>query len=312
VLEMASFVLSALSSLAFVMPADRPDAGIAFFSIPCGPVALAAKALFRLPYVISLRGGDVPGLTPEVSRMHGFLRPLRRAVLNHAIAIVANADGLRQLAEASDPFRVSVIPNGVDTDFFHPAAESAPPGAYPFRIVFTGRFQGQKNLSLLLEQCAALRDHSAVPFELHLVGDGPLRGQLEEQADRLGLGDKIVWHGWTPREQLRAIYQQSHCFVNPSFYEGMPNAVLEAMACGKPIVASCVAGNDAVVQHGITGFLFRLDEPASLRESLRTLIDDPARAQEMGRSGRAWVKRDFSWTRVAAAYAGLFGQKQPA
>lgn len=312
VLEMASFVFSALLSLVFVMPTDRPDAGIAFFSIPCGPVALAAKALFRLPYVISLRGGDVPGLTPEVSRMHGFLRPLRRAVLKHAIAIVANADGLRKLAETSDPFHVSVIPNGVDTDFFHPAADSANAGADPFRIVFTGRFQAQKNIPLLLEQCAALREHSAAPFELHLVGDGPLRTQLHEQADRLGLSERIVWHGWTPREQLRAIYQQSHCFVNPSFYEGMPNAVLEAMACGKPIVASCVAGNDAVVQHGVTGYLFQLDEPASLLQSLRTLIDDPARAQEMGRRGRDWVKRDFSWDRVAAAYAGLFGQKQPA
>lgn len=312
VMEMASFVLSALCSLVFVVPADRPDAGIAFFSIPCGPVALAAKALFRLPYVISLRGGDVPGLTPEVSRMHRFLQPLRRAVLKHAIAIVANADGLRKLAEASDPFRVSVIPNGVDTDFFHPAAESAKSGSYPFRIVFTGRFQGQKNLSLLLEQYAALRDQSTVSLELHLVGDGPLRTELQKQADRLGLSERIVWHGWTPRDRLRAIYQQSHCFVNPSFYEGMPNAVLEAMACGKPIIASCVAGNDAVVQHGVTGFLFPLDEPASLRQSLRTLIDDPARAQEMGRRGRDWVKRDFSWNRVAAAYAGLFGQKQPA
>ncbi len=172
VLEMASFVLSALLSLVFVVPADRPDAGIAFFSIPCGPVALAAKALFRLPYIISLRGGDVPGLTPEVSRIHHFLRPLRRAVLKHAVAIVANADGLRKLAEASDPFRVSVIPNGVDTDFFHPAPEFAKAGANPFRIVFTGRFQAQKNIPLLLEQCAALGEHSAVPFELHLVGTG--------------------------------------------------------------------------------------------------------------------------------------------
>jgi len=307
VLEMASFVLSALLSLVFVVPADRPDAAIAFFSIPCGPVALAAKALFRLPYVISLRGGDVPGLTPEVSRMHRFLGPLRRAVLKHAIAIVANADGLRKLAEASDPFRVSVIPNGVDTDFFHPMPEPAKPGTDPFRIIFTGRFQAQKNLTLLLEQCAALREHSAVPFELHLVGDGPLRTQLQKQADRLGLSQRIVWHGWTPREQLRGIYQQSDCFVNPSFYEGMPNAVLEAMACGKPVIASWVAGNDAVVQHGITGFLFPLDEPTSLRQSLRTLIDNPARAYEMGCMGRDRVKRDFSWERVAAAYVGLFG-----
>jgi len=311
-LEMASFVLSAFFSLPFVMKVDRPNAGIAFFSIPCGPIALMAKTLFGLPYVISLRGGDVPGLTPEVSRIHTLLRPLRHAVLENAIAIVANADGLRKLAETSDPFRVSVIPNGVDTEFFRPITEPMNGSSHPFRIVFTGRFQAQKNVSLLLKECASLRDQSNVQFELHLVGDGPLRLELQAEAAHLGLSDRIVWHGWTPRDQLRGIYQASHCFVNPSFYEGMPNAVLEAMACGKPIVASSVAGNDVIVQHGTTGFLFPLERPDLLRQSLKTLIDDPVRAQEMGWKGRNWVKSDFSWDYVAGAYAQLFGNHQQA
>lgn len=309
VLEMASFVLSALFSLVFVVPADRPDAAIAFFSIPCGPVALAARAFFRLPYVISLRGGDVPGLTPEVGRMHYFLRPLRRAVLKHAIAIVANADGLRKLAEASDPFRVSVIPNGVDTEFFHPAAESPKAGADRFRIVFTGRFQGQKNIPLLLEQCAALREHASVPFELHLVGDGPLRTQLQEQADRLGLSGRIVWHGWTPRDRLRAIYQQSHCFVNPSFYEGMPNAVLEAMACALPVVATNIPGNDALVLPGETGYLFDLQQPDALLGAIKTLMADPVLCSQLGSNGRERVVSKFSWRNVAQGYFELIEQE---
>ncbi len=308
VLEMASFVFSALFSLGFVIPADRPAGAIAFFSIPCGPVALAAKAFFGLPYVISLRGGDVPGLTPEVSRMHDFLRPLRRAVLKNAIAIVANADGLRKLAEASDPFRVSVIPNGVDTEFFHPAAEFAK-AADPFRIVFTGRFQGQKNIPLLLEQCAALREHSPVPFELHLVGDGPLRTQLQEQADRLGLSGRVVWHGWTPRDRLRAIYQQSHCFVNPSFYEGMPNAVLEAMACALPVVATNIPGNDALVLPGETGYLFDLHQPDALLGAIKRLMADPALCSQLGSNGRERVIGKFSWANVAQGYCDLFEQE---
>lgn len=309
VLEMASFVLSALFSLGFVVPADRPDRAIAFFSIPCGPVALAARAFFGLPYVISLRGGDVPGLTPEVSRIHDFLRPLRRAVLKHAIAIVANADGLRKLAEASDPFRVSVIPNGVDTEFFHPATEFAKAGPEPFRIVFTGRFQGQKNIPLLLEQCAALHEQSPVPFELHLVGDGPLRAQLQAQADRLGLSGRIVWHGWTPREELRAIYQHSHCFVNPSFYEGMPNAVLEAMACALPVVATDIPGNDALVLSGETGYLFDLHQPDALLGAIKMLMADPALCSQLGLNGRERVVSKFSWRNVAQGYLELVEQK---
>ena len=304
--EMASFVLSALVSLRSIVAADQPAAGIAFFSIPCGPIALAARILFGLPYVISLRGGDVPGLTPEVHQMHRFLRLIRRIVLKSANAIVANADSLRKLAEKNDPFQVLVIHNGVDTEFFSPMPNSEVAGAQPFRIVFTGRFQAQKNVSLLLDQCAALRVQSDKPFELHLVGDGPLRAELERQVICLGLSDRVIWHGWTPREQLREIYRKSDCFVNPSFYEGMPNAILEAMACGKPIIASCVGGNDAVVQHGCTGFLFPLDKPAALLQFLRTLMEDRVGAQRMGQKGREWAKKAFSWNTAAAAYAGLF------
>ena len=86
----------------------------------------------------------------------------------------------------------------------------------------------------------------------------------------------------------------------------MPNAVLEAMACAKPVVASRIAGHDALVKDGETGFLFSLRDPAALSNALRRLIDDRARAAQMGKNGRQLAERDFSWCRVAAAYADLF------
>jgi len=303
--EMASFVVSALLSLSFVILEDRPEAAIAFFTIPCGPIALVAKTFFGLPYVVSLRGGDVPGLVPEIERTHRILQPVRRASLKCALAIVANANGLRELSEKHDPFPVRVIPNGVDANFFFPA-EQPTAAADSFRIVFTGRCQAQKNIPLLLEECAALRAMSQARFELHLIGDGPLRAELVKQAERLGLADCIIWHGWSGREELRAIYQRSHCFVNPSFYEGMPNAVLEAMACGMPVVASDIPGNDAVVRHAETGLLFTLGKPGALREALLSLLQDRGTALLMGQRGRAQAEQNFSWATVAAHYAALF------
>jgi glycosyltransferase involved in cell wall biosynthesis len=310
ILEMFGFTLSALLALPSVRARYRPEALIAFFSLPSGPVGLAAHFFYGIPYLVSLRGGDVPGLTPEVSWMHKLLSPLRRLVLRNAVAVVANSEGLRDLSRAADPIPVHVIPNGVDTDFFRPSPESWVSAGERFRILFVGRFQAQKNLAVLLEELAALREQRPGKFEIHLVGDGPLRTELKIKANNLRLSDDITWHGWLSRDELSKICRSCHCFVNPSHYEGMPNAVLEAMACAKPIVASAVPGNDAVVQHGLTGFLFPLDDPASLRESLQTLIDDPARAEEMGRLGRAWVTRDFSWERVTAAYLELFERQE--
>lgn len=305
VLEMLSFTVSSLFSLPFLRAEYQPDALIVFFSLPSGPVGAAADLFYRLPYVVSLRGGDVPGLTPEVSWIHKLFNPIRRYILKHSVAVVANSVGLRNLSEATDPTRVQVIPNGVDTEFFLPATSQsrAPRQNGPFRILFVGRFQGQKNLSYLFQQCAQLPSGS---FELHLVGDGPLNSQLRALTKELGIASAIVWHGWLPRPALRDVYQIADCFINPSFYEGMPNVVLEAMACALPVLASNIPGNDVLVLPGETGYLFSLHRPNALLQEIRRLMADPILCSQLGASGRARVVTNFSWRNVALAYLELF------
>ena len=307
VLEMFSFTLSALWALPTVRASQRPDALIAFFSLPSGPVGAAAHLWYKLPYVVSLRGGDVPGLTPEVSWIHRLLAPFRRSILEHAEAVVANSEGLKKLSEVTDRTPVRVIPNGVDTEFFHPNRLEAGSvrSARKFRILFVGRFQSQKNLPYLLEECSRFTPES---FELHLVGDGPLFSLLHDQADQLGISSAITWHGWLPRPALRTVYQSVDCFVNPSLYEGMPNVVLEAMACGLPVVASNIPGNDALVLPGKTGHLFDLHRPGVLFETLAKLRTDPVACSQLGANGRARVVSEFSWRRVAEGYLDLLQQ----
>ena len=309
--EMLSFLLAAARALPRILQQQHYDAAIIFFSFPCGPIGLLAKYLRRVPYVVSLRGGDVPGAEPELATTHKLLQPLRRLILRNSVAVVANSNGLREMSLAADPIPVSVIPNGVDTEFFCPATDNPKSSGAPFRLLYVGRFRSQKNLSYLLKQLADpdLRKEYAGRLKLDLVGEGPMRAELEQCAMKLGLTSEITWHGWLRREQLREMYRRCDCFVNPSVYEGMPNSVLEAMACAKPVIASRVPGNEAVVQSGTTGFLFDLGEPGAFHRCLRSMINDPARAQKMGHAGRYWVEREFSWDRVAAAYAQLFEQR---
>ena len=247
VLEMASFLAAGLMFVPAIIRTHRVEGAIVFFSMPCGPIGLLGRWICGVPYIISLRGGDVPGAEPSLNFLHRVLSPIRRAVLKNSIAIVANSDGLRKMAEIADPFPVRVIPNGVDTEFFIPAHSRPARNESVLRILFVGRFQQQKNLPFLFRQVAQL---PTTTFELHLVGDGPDRKHLEGLARKLGIASAIKWHGWMSPGTLRHVYQSADCLVNASQYEGMPNIVLEAMARGLPVIASRVPGNDELVRDG--------------------------------------------------------------
>jgi glycosyltransferase involved in cell wall biosynthesis len=301
VVEMASFLAAGLMFLPTIFRTHRVDGAIVFFSMPCGPIGLLGRWICGVPYIISLRGGDVPGAEPSLDFLHRFLRPIRRTILKNSIAIVANSNGLRKMAETADPFPVQVIPNGVDTEFFTPPPSKPARNNNVLRILFVGRFRQQKNLPFLFRQLARL---PPTTFELHLVGDGPEKQRLEGLARKLAIASAVTWHGWISPGALPQIYQSADCLVNPSLYEGMSNVVLEAMACGVPVIASRVPGNDELVLDGDTGFLFDLREPAALVSALAQLCDAGLR-RRMGTSARNRAVNFCSWHNVARQYVEL-------
>jgi glycosyltransferase involved in cell wall biosynthesis len=303
IVEMLSFLVSAEIALPFIIRARKIDGIIAFFSLPDGPVGLTGRILCRIPYVVSLRGGDVPGTEWSLTAFHRLLAPLRRIILRQSRAITAPSEGLKKLSEQIDPFPVRVIPNGVDTNIFTPKPVSEKRFSGPFRFLFVGRIRSQKNLGWLFEQLQKLRSGG---WTIDLVGDGPDRAKMEALSRDLGLASVTKWKGWISRDELPAMYRNYDCLVNPSLYEGMPNAVLEAMGSGLPVIASRVAGNIDLVLNGETGYLCDLQSSSEFVGALQQLIDDPARAAQFGAAGRARVSKEFSWDNIAQQYAALF------
>jgi glycosyltransferase involved in cell wall biosynthesis len=304
--EMASFLLAALGKVQQVARERRIEGTIAFFTLPCGPIGWRLKRSLGIPYIISLRGGDVPGLVPELNAAHRLLAPVRRAVLRCAMAVVANSESLARLSQSSDPVPVRVIPNGVDATHFAPGTRAFDAPAEPYAILFVGRLTLQKNLSLVLKTFGRISSERRLRVRLHVVGDGPLRAELERLASEVCASGDVIWHGWLPKRELAALYRTSDVFVNPSLYEGMPNTVLEAMASGLPVVASNIGGNDSLVKHGLTGFLFDFADEAGFGRMLCRLIDDPALGRCMGKAGREKAVSSFSWHAVARQYVELF------
>jgi len=278
----------------------RPDVIVAFFGVPSGAAAWCANIIAGIPYLISLRGGDVPGFRPyDFALYHKLVAPLLRLIWRRSAGLVANSWGLRNLAEAFDSNApINVIPNGVDLLRYAPSKREwdSP------RLLFVGRLVYQKGIDILLE---ALEGIKSRPWELSLVGDGPERETLHTLAKQYGILDRVSFKSWLDGDALLDQFHQANLFVFPSRHEGMPNAILEAMACGLPVIASSIAGNEELVIDGETGLLTHPEDPDALRRSLIELLENSDRRQQMGLASRQRVDAEYSWGQITREYLAL-------
>ncbi len=301
--EMTTFMLGSMYSTWKLSRRWRPDAAMAFFSIPGAPVAWLLKVMTGVPYIVSLRGGDVPGFLPEdLQGYHRLTTPLIRFLWKRAACVTANGTWLADLARRCAPdLPVEVVPNGVDPRSHQPGTSSRAKGLP--RLLFVGRLARQKGVDVLLEAMA--RPETGTDVILDIVGDGGERPALEAQTKRLGLEKRVIFHSWLRGEELRKQYQSADIFVLPSRDEGMPNVLLEAAASGLPLIATRVGSNPDALREGETGLLVDADDPVSLSKALNELISDPDRAGRMGTAGRIYMKQHFSWDTMTQRYRAL-------
>jgi len=298
--EMSTYMAGAAWTGLRLVQRWRPDACLAFFGIPGGPVALLLKKLFGIPYVVSLRGGDVHGFMGNtLEREHRLTAPLSRMVWRNAHNVVANCEHLQHLASTWLPDTpVSVIPNGIDIGRFTPVPSN---NDGPVRLCFVGRLNKQKCVDVLLKACTRIDGD----FTLSLIGDGPEHSRLESLCVSLNLSDRVSFCGWRNRDELPAIYGESDILVLPSMDEGMSNVLLEAQASGLPCIATQAGGNGEVVVHDKTGILVPPNDEARLAEAMNTLIRDPELRTDMGNRARTRMETDFSWESVTRSYLNL-------
>lgn len=300
VIEMLSYLWHAKKQLKTIIQKHQIEKAIIFFSIPCGFLGSVLLKKYKIPYIISLRGGDVPGMEKGISSIHKIITPFRRNILDKALAIVANSKGLALASEKVDPFKVSVVPNGVDVNFFMPVEKTQ--NTY-FKFLFVGRFQEQKNLEVVLQTFATtFKDQS---FYLTLVGDGPLKEGLVKKAKELCIENQLNWLPWQTKLGLKKCYQDADCLINFSLYEGMPNVVMEAMACGLPIIASNIMGHDELIEDGENGFLVNLNDKQGFADAFKKIAADEELRKKMSRNNRVKVEENYSWHKVAESYLSL-------
>ena len=155
----------------------------------------------------------------------------------------------------------------------------------------------QKALDVLVKSLASLRANPpSRPWEMTFVGDGASRGGIERLAREAQIAPFCRFEGWRDRRQILEFYQQSDALVLPSLYEGMPNVVLEAMACELPVIGTRVAGTAELVKHGATGLLVQPGKADELADSIRNMISQPDLRARMGQTARKEIEARWSWT----------------
>ena len=301
--EMLTFMVSASLSALRLTRNWRPDVSIAFFGIPCGPVAYTLKYTYGVPYIVSLRGGDVPGFQPyDLALYHRLMKPAIRFLWGQADCVVANSQGLRDLAQRTESdVTIHVIPNGVDVQIFRPEGSSNRNG--PVRLLYVGRFTYQKGMDVFIQALSKL--DPKIQFEVDLVGDGYARRLVERMAQEFGLLERLHFTGWLDRTEVPQRYQWADIFVLPSRDEGMANVILEAMASGLPVIATDVSGSKELVRHGKTGLLIPRENPVALAQAITDLAVDAEGRAHMGQAGRRLAEEHYGWRSIAESYFSL-------
>jgi len=294
--EIIEWLLKALSPYRKLLRENDYDLAHAFFGFPTG--WLCYRSRNKLPYIISLRGSDVPGKHARLKLDYKILGPLLfKPIWKNAAALVACSQGLGNRALKFMPsVSIDVIPNGVELDRFYPDKSDKRPDM--LRLLTVGRLSVTKRVQMLIDAVQILhKDGCKVRFTI--VGGGALEHQLRQIVKERDLAEIIEITGRVKPEKMPQIYRQNDIFISASLQEGMSNAMLEAMASGLPIITTrcegveeLIAGNGIIVENPV---------PEDIAASIKQLIRNQHTCNSMSAASRKQASL-FSWSSVAEQY----------
>ena len=196
---------------------------------------------------------------------------------------------------------IEVIPFGVDTKTFRYSLQSK-----DYSILTVGYHIKRKGLEYLIKAMTYVVEEFK-DARLHIVGIGPQTDNLKSLAKRLGLMNNIIFHGRVSENELLELYRKCRVFCHPSLSEAFSPVRLEAMASGKPIVATNVAsGSEEMIKHGKTGFLIPPADSEALAEVVLKLFSDYELTYKMGKRAREVVEKRYDWNVVAEKYYNVY------
>ena len=282
-------------------------------------ISAAGAQKIGVPNVSTIVTDPETGFAPVAGRFQWFKRRLLHRLYNNSTQVLAVSDGAREAAirfYGIRQDRIASFRNGVDVDWIQQQATQAiqdfwwtaqkplTTASRVFRIVTAGRLNQQKGFHLLIDAVADLRHRfQEIEFRIAILGDGPHRSNLEKQIVALHLNETVHLVGF--QDNAIAWYRSADVFVLPSLVEGMPNVLLEAMACGTPVISSdCRSGPAEILDGGHYGNLVPAGSADEIRDAITAMLMNPSAAHQLAAEAKKHVAQHWS----AQAAADRLGQ----
>lgn len=304
--EIITYTWKAYNFAKKLIKENKYDLTHSFFGVPCGVISYLLKKQYSLPYIVSLRGADVPGYSERFDELYAILTPIIRSVWRNAAFVVTNSKGLTELALQSAPDqKFEQIVNGVDTHFYHRGDRDVNDRKKEFRILLASRLSRRKGFTYAIDAFVELFDLYPHIRMTIAGGEGNAMDELQAQVKNYRLDGRVVFTGAYVKDESPHIYSNADVFVMPSLNEGMSNNLLEALASGLPVLMTPTGGAEELVRDGENGYLIKMHDVNSIVKGLKTLIENPELCDAFGNASRK-IAEKMSWRGVAQSYIDLY------
>jgi glycosyltransferase involved in cell wall biosynthesis len=297
-----SVSLEAIFEIARVCKEENPDILHAnnrfFFTTLCAAIL---KGLLKRPLVMTAHLGPMAfGKGWQDFVIRAYERTISSWIFRRSECIIAVSGAVKQhvVNLGVEPDKVKIIPNGVDLRNYVPLQKRlhCHDQRVAKKVVSVGRLIQNKGIHYLIDAAPEVLQRFP-STEFIIVGDGPMRTELETRAKERGVLQAFRFYGFVP--EVSNVLNTCDIFVRPSLTEGMPLAVLEAMACGLPVIATRVAGTPEIVIDHETGILVDSGDASNLAEALIELLGNTELAMRFGVNARKLVEKSHSWQKTA-------------
>jgi glycosyltransferase involved in cell wall biosynthesis len=301
-----TYLLFAYFKLLKLSKSNEYDIVHYFFSLPTAFLSILPGRHRKLPYIVSLRGSDVPNYdiyNRGLELLHKIYLPVTKHIWKNAKSVVAVTNSLKQTALHTNPSQsIIVIPNGIDMNIFSPHTKIRVSNNEKFCLITVSRLIKRKGIQNVLKALSEIDDNC---ISLKIIGEGNYENELKKLCNNLGLDNNVEFIGFCPRKDIPSYFWQSDAFILLSLAEAFGNVIAEAMACGLPIIGANKGGIPDLVNEK-NGILVEPGNISQIKSAIITMKNDKEMRTRMGKINAEKIVEKYNWRHIAEAYNEIY------